>query len=261
MKASLLLLASLTFRTGLATLPHRRQQPDDPSGLDHFVFPQWEIKDFDAGCSPGGCIMTFNFTSSETASGPPPLDASCDIDSARPDWQSCTPLSPSTNPQHQRPSPLPSPSATYSTLFITASPPRPVPHDGDNGNLPLLTPNTAHLHPDDDGVTILNSTLWARPEPVLGSFVVLLQHRYASGAVDATRVYNVTGNVTVDFERVSMPVNVTVRPLDVHETWWWLVGNGTTALGRRAQGGSGECGRVGGRQCRAVRFWKDEDDS
>lgn len=198
MKTSFLLATCLVLCAGLAT-PLRRHQLEDPSGLDNFAFPAWTITNFDGGCSPGGCIVTFNISSPATASGPPAVGAGCKVNGDRQEWQACAPL----------------------------------PDTSSSDDIPFTITS--------DGDRVTNSTVWAMPEPAVDAFVVSLQHRYASTGLNVTRLYNVTGNVTVDFETVRMPVNTTVRAATVTEAWWWL---------RNVT--SGGCSGIG-QACRAVR--------
>ena len=47
-------LTLVSFLTVSLGAPRARPRQDEGSG--HFIYPAWPITDFDAGCSPGGCI-------------------------------------------------------------------------------------------------------------------------------------------------------------------------------------------------------------
>lgn len=111
-----------------------------------------------------------------------------------------------------------------------------------------------------------SSAVWAVSVPALDSFTVSVQHRYAVASPNVTRFYNVTANLTVDFETVRLPLNATVRPTRVAETWWWLRNvtspmtgktadmTGTTTMDVPAAVAAREgCGGKGGRACRSSR--------
>lgn len=138
-----------------------RQAPD-PGDPGSFVFAQWAIVNFDAGCSPGGCILTFNMSSTTTASEPG-TTASCTVNGDELYWQQCDS------------------SAISSGL-------------GTDGRV------------------------WTMPRNAEGRFDVSIQHRFVNNSRTPARVYNVTGNLTVDFETVRLPANFTVMPASVSET-------------------------------------------
>lgn len=81
-------------------------------------------------------------------------------------------------------------------------------------------------------------TVWARSYQATDKFKVSIQHRFANASLTPTRVYNVTGNLTVDFEEVDLPANFTVMGTSVSEAWWWL-------KVRSMEDGGGETGCVG----------------
>lgn len=80
--------------------------------------------------------------------------------------------------------------------------------------------------------------VWARSFRAVEEFKVSVQHRFANASLMPTRLYNVTGNLTVDFEEVSLPANFTVMGTSVSEAWWWL-------KVRSMEDGGGETGCVG----------------
>lgn len=66
--------------------------------------------------------------------------------------------------------------------------------------------------PDSSGV-------WAKAEPSVDSFTVAIQHRFENASLSPTRFYTVTGNMTVDFEKETMPLNTTVQGTEVSVVW------------------------------------------
>lgn len=72
------------------------------------------------------------------------------------------------------------------------------------------------------GGTSAGEAVWAMPLDSVDTFEVSIQHRFANASLTPTRIYNVTGNMTVDFEKVSLPANLTVVGTSVSEAWWWL---------------------------------------
>lgn len=149
---------------GLSVSSKHARQDNDPGNLDSFVFPEWNITNFDTSCSPGGCILTFNISSTATASEPG-IDASCTINGDELSWQQC--------------------SATPTGL-------------------------------------LRDETVWAMPIDSVETVEAYVQHRFVNDSLPPTRHFNVTGEITVDFEVVSMPANFTVMGTSVSETWWWL---------------------------------------
>lgn len=70
-----------------------------------------------------------------------------------------------------------------------------------------------------------DSSVWALPLASLDSFSVSVQHRFSNASLTPIRYYNVTGNMTVDFEKVRLPVNLTVMGTRVSEVWSWTTSN------------------------------------
>lgn len=168
MNSFLLSLRLALLSTCLAYPQQKSQRMVEDGGngdLGHFVYPAWSIINFDGGCSPGGCILSFNLSSNATASAPAAA-ASCEINGDDLYWQSCTSLT-GTN--------------------LTA----------------------------DD------SRVWAMPLPSTESFSLSIQHRFLNASLTPTRYFNITGNMTVDFETVNLPVNLTVMGTSVSEIWYW----------------------------------------
>lgn len=163
------------FSTSLGLPSKHTRQTSDPGNLDNFVFPEWDITNFDGDCSPGGCILTFNMSSPATASEPA-ITASCDINGDELDWQQC----------------ISTPSKSQAAAAASES------------------------DEEEEGA------VWARPFDATDMFVVSIQHRYANASLTPTRWYNVTGNLTVDFEKMDLPANFTVMGTWVDEAWWWL---------------------------------------
>lgn len=64
-----------------------------------------------------------------------------------------------------------------------------------------------------------SSGIWARPESSVDLFAVTIQHRFENTSLSPARFYNVTGNVTVDFEKQKMPLNTTVHGTEVSVMW------------------------------------------
>lgn len=158
------------FSTSLGLPFKHARQTSDPGNLDNFVFPEWAITNFDGDCSPGGCILTFNMSSPETASEPA-ITASCNINGDELDWQQCA-----------------------------------------------STPSDPEAADDEEE----EGAVWARPFDAVDMFVVSIQHRFANASLAPTRFYNVTGNLTVDFEQVDLPADFTVMGTWVDEAWYWL---------------------------------------
>ncbi|KAJ4390005.1 hypothetical protein N0V93_007478 [Gnomoniopsis smithogilvyi] len=69
---------------------------------------------------------------------------------------------------------------------------------------------------------LADEAVWAMPFNSVDTFEVSIQHRFANASLTPRRFYNVTGNMTVDFEKVSMPANLTIMGTSVSEVWWWL---------------------------------------
>lgn len=74
---------------------------------------------------------------------------------------------------------------------------------------------------DDDDDDDEDSAIWALPLPAVDSFALSIQHRFSNASLTPTRYYNVTGNLTVDYELVKWPVNLTVLGTRVSEMWSW----------------------------------------
>lgn len=97
-------------------------------------------------------------------------------------------------------------------------------------------------------------SVWALPLASVDSFSVSVQHRFANATLTPVKHYNVTGNMTVDFETVSLPVNLTVMGTRVSEIWSWTTSNritdnsGHSKDASRAQSSFDRFGRVTGRQ-------------
>lgn len=83
----------------------------------------------------------------------------------------------------------------------------------------VSSPPPSSLSKDDTGRD--DSSIWVLPLPSMDSFAVSIQHRFSNMSLTPTRYYNVTGNVTVDFELVKLPVNLTVIGTRVSESWSW----------------------------------------
>lgn len=66
-----------------------------------------------------------------------------------------------------------------------------------------------------------NGTVWAMPLSAPSSFAVSVQHRFVNDSVTPFRYWNVTGNMSVNFEQTTLPVNLTLHALSVTETWSW----------------------------------------
>lgn len=168
MKLTLLIMCCY-FSTSLGLPFKHARQASDPGNLDNFIYPEWAITNFDGGCSPGGCILTFNMSSPATASEPA-ITASCNVDGDELDWQQCA-----------------------------------------------STPSDPSQAEDEE-----KGAVWARSFDATDKFKVSIQHRFANASLTPTRVYNVTGNLTVHFEEVPLPANFTVMGTSVSEAWWWL---------------------------------------
>lgn len=67
----------------------------------------------------------------------------------------------------------------------------------------------------------VNGTVWALSLVAPGIFSVSLQHRFVNYSISPFRFWNVTGNMSVDYEQTTLPVNLTVHALSVSETWSW----------------------------------------
>lgn len=66
-----------------------------------------------------------------------------------------------------------------------------------------------------------NGTVWALPLSSYDSFAVSVQHRFVNDSSSPFRYWNVTGNMSVNYEQTTLPVNTTVHALSVSETWSW----------------------------------------
>lgn len=158
----------LSASVGLPSKPIRHGP--DPGSLDDFVFPEWQITNFDAGSSPGGCTLAFHISSAATASAPS-ITASCDVNG---------------DDERQR--------QKCRSIKI--------------------------------GGFLAGEAVWAMPSLTsVDTFEVSIQHRFfydAKAGLTPARFYNSTGNMTVDFQDVSMPTDLTVMGTTVSEAWWWL---------------------------------------
>lgn len=152
--------------------------------LDHFAYPAWSVLNFDGACSPGGCLLSFNLSSAATASAPAIRAACDDVNGDVPDWQPCTTL------------------AGIDFLFSSSS---------------SSSWRRSSSSDQDD------SRIWARPLPALHSFAVSIQHRFSNASLTPTRYYNITGNMTIDYEKVKLPANLTVAGTRVSESWSWTI--------------------------------------
>lgn len=179
--------------TSLASSAHRfNPRQSDDGDLDHFVYPQWSILNFDGACSPGGCVLTFHLSSAATTSEPA-ISVACAINGDEIRWQPCTTLA-----------------------GIAAG--------GGGGGVGVLRKKR-----DEDEDT--DSSIWAMPLSAVDEFAVSVQHRFSNTSLTPTKYYNVTGNMTVDFEVVTLPVNLTVMGTRVSEVWSWTTGRTADGAG------------------------------
>ncbi|ROV91705.1 hypothetical protein VMCG_09257 [Cytospora schulzeri] len=58
-----------------------------------------------------------------------------------------------------------------------------------------------------------NGSVWALPLSAYDSFAVSLQHRFVNDSVSPFRYWNVTANISVNYELTTLPVNLTVHAL------------------------------------------------
>lgn len=66
-----------------------------------------------------------------------------------------------------------------------------------------------------------NGSVWAKPLPSVETFDVSVEHRFFNDSVVPSRNYNVSGNMSVDYQHTRLPVNLTLYALSVTETWSW----------------------------------------
>lgn len=70
----------------------------------------------------------------------------------------------------------------------------------------------------------IDSSVWALPLPAVDLFALSVQHRFSNASLTPTKYYNVSGNMTVDYEKVTLPANLTVMGTRVSESWTWTTG-------------------------------------
>ncbi|ROW02185.1 hypothetical protein VSDG_02527 [Cytospora chrysosperma] len=167
----------------------------DDGGIGQFIFPVWPITNFNGGCSPGGCIRLSDAALSMTLpSGWPEAYLSQTHMLSRNVIVSFDMSNTETATE-------PGVSAGCDV----------------NGDSPTWQECTAL--PGNTGEA--NGTVWAMPLSAPSSFAVSVQHRFVNDSVTPFRYWNVTGNMSVNFEQTTLPVNLTLHALSVTETWSW----------------------------------------
>ncbi|KUI53869.1 hypothetical protein VP1G_01231 [Cytospora mali] len=72
-----------------------------------------------------------------------------------------------------------------------------------------------------DNTEMANGSVWALPSISDDDYIITIQHRFVNYSLTPYRHWNITGNISMDFENTRLPENLTVKALSVSESWSW----------------------------------------